>query len=222
MKLTSKEMLVRLGNGETIAKVCEAAGIARPEFDAWWRTECQRRVPGSAGTRKHGSLQKSVRIERDSRGVAHVHAENDRDVFFGFGYATAQDRLFQLDYLRRKARGRLAEVMGPEAVESDLLYRTIGLSQIAQLLTAVHRRHHALIEKAAISCRSSSICLITSRSCTRDDSLAIIGEFRWYLTGRFPVIYSDRRCARLATGSFIVICFEIDEEFYTGDWRPAP
>jgi len=43
-----------------------------------------------------------VRIERDRWGIPHVFAANDSDLFFGFGYATAQDRLFQLDYLCRK------------------------------------------------------------------------------------------------------------------------
>jgi hypothetical protein len=124
-------MLRRLGNGEVIAKVCEAAGISRGDFDSWWREECRRRVPSALGVRSVG-VQSKVRIQRDRWGIAHVHAESDRDVFFGFGYATAQDRLFQLDWLRRTARGRLAEILGPEAIESDLLYRTIGLSQIAE------------------------------------------------------------------------------------------
>ena len=132
MNRSSQEMLRLLGNGESIAKVCDAAGIARNEFDEWWRAECQRRVPGATGKVALAGLERQVRIERDAWGIPHIHADNERDLFFGFGYATAQDRLFQLDYLRRKARGRLAEVLGPESLESDLLYRTIGLAQIAE------------------------------------------------------------------------------------------
>src|SRR5687768_12317299 len=99
MKLTTQEMLRRLGNGDSIANVCEAAGMDRAAFDAWWKAECQRRLPPTQGTRKLAGLARSVRIERDARGIPHVHADNDRDLFFGFGYAVAQDRLFQLDHL---------------------------------------------------------------------------------------------------------------------------
>jgi penicillin amidase len=194
-------MLRRLGTGESIAKVCEEAGIARNEFNAWWRAECRRRVPASQDSRKVGGLKSNVRIERDRWGIPHIHAENERDLFFGFGYATAQDRLFQLDYLRRKARGRLAEILGPEAIESDVLYRTVGLAQIAEkewatlpaevreLLSAYTAGINALIEQSR-GCLPIEYDLL---SCEPEpwretDSLAIIGEFRWYLTGRFPVI----------------------------------
>ena len=114
-------------------------------------------MPPPRGTRAAiAGLERQIRIERETRlGIPHVHAEKQRkcDLFFGFGYATAQDRLFQLDHLRRKARGRLAEILGPEALDSDVLHRTIGLAQIAEkewptlpadvreLLTCVHRRH---------------------------------------------------------------------------------
>lgn len=201
MKLTSAEMLRRLGNGESIAKVCEIAGMSRPEFDSWWRAECERRVPGARGSRRVSGPQKAIRIERDERGIPHVHAENDRDVFFGFGYAVAQDRLFQLDWLRRKARGRLAEIVGPEGIESDTLYRTIGLSQIAEkelttlpadvreLLTAYTAGINALMEESR-KCLPLEFDLLgySPEPWRETDSLAIVGEFRWYLTGRFPVI----------------------------------
>src|SRR5207244_2407048 len=100
------------------------AGMTRPQFDDWWRDECRRRLPKGQSPRG--------RIDRDLRGIPRIHAENELDLFFAFGYATAQDRLFQLDFLRRKARGRLAEILGTEALESDKLYRTIGLSHIAE------------------------------------------------------------------------------------------
>ncbi|HZZ78188.1 MAG TPA: penicillin acylase family protein [Gemmataceae bacterium] len=200
MKLSSQEMLRRLGNGETIAQVCAAAQITRPEFDAWWRDECKRRVPAGHGSQR-AAVAASVRIERDKLGVPHIHADNERDLFFGFGYATAQDRLFQLDYLRRKARGRLAEILGPEAVESDLLYRTIGLAHIAdkewttlpaevrELLSAYTAGINALIGASKANLPIEFDLLGYEPEPWREtDSLAIIGEFRWYLTGRFPVI----------------------------------
>jgi penicillin G amidase len=239
MKLTTKQILQRLGSGESIATVCEAAGVARDEFDAWWRAECKRRVPCAEGTSKISGIERSIRIERDARGVAHVHADSDRDLFFGFGYATAQDRLFQLDYLRRKARGRLAEVMGPEAIESDLLYRTIGLSHIAEkelptlppdvreLLTAYTAGINALMEESR-ACLPIEFDLLDYQPepWRETDSLAIIGEFRWYLTGRFPVIAIPEIVKRAVGDSELYrefILAEIDDEsiLHSGDYTPA-
>src|SRR5262249_21242649 len=99
MKLTAQEMLRQLGAGVGIAQVCEAAAITRRDFDAWWKNECARRVPAATGQRQLTGLKANVRIERDKWGIAHVHADHERDLFLGFGYAVAQDRLFQLDYL---------------------------------------------------------------------------------------------------------------------------
>src|SRR5262245_56421741 len=102
MALTTQQMLTRLGMGEPITAVCAAAGSSRAEFDEWWRRECRGRVPAADGTQRAKGLRGRVEIRRDRWGVPHVFADTDLDLFFGFGYATAQDRLFQLDYWRRK------------------------------------------------------------------------------------------------------------------------
>src|SRR5262245_19185705 len=92
----SKEILIRLGAGEPIPGICEWAGWSREQFDAWWREECRRRVPASAGAVRVRGTGGQVRIGRDRWGIPHVQAQSDADLLFGFGYATAQDRLFQL------------------------------------------------------------------------------------------------------------------------------
>src|SRR5262249_18341819 len=125
------QLLARLGAGEPISTVCQAAGISREEFDSWWGKEIAARVPASSGTTR-AAVTSRVRISRDKCGIPHVFADNESDLFFGCGYATAQDRLFQLDYLRRRALGRLSEVLGPEGLELDLVARTVGLHLIAE------------------------------------------------------------------------------------------
>ncbi len=239
MQITSQEILRQLGDGAAIAKVCESAKITRAEFDAWWKMECARRVPAATGERKLAGLKGKVRIERDRWGVAHVHADNDRDIFFGFGYATAQDRLFQLDYLRRKPRGRLAEILGPEALDSDLLHRTIGLAQIAErewptlpadvreLLTAYTAGINALMEESR-ACLPIEFDLLDyhPEPWRETDSLAIIGEFRWYLTGRFPVIGIPELVKRAVGEGELYREFtlaETDEEsiVHPGEYAPA-
>jgi acyl-homoserine lactone acylase PvdQ len=112
MNVSAEWILRNLGEGVPIATVAEAAGMARGEFDAWWRGQLESRVPETGGTRQ-AAVRAAVRIDRDRWGIPHISAQNDPDLFFGFGFAQAQDRLFQLDYLRRKGSGRLAEILGP-------------------------------------------------------------------------------------------------------------
>jgi penicillin amidase len=201
MTMGMKEILNRLGAGESIAAVCAAVGWSRNEFAAWWQTECRRRVPAAEGTQRLRGVRAGMRIVRDRWGIPHVTAGNDGDLFFGFGYATAQDRLFQLDFLRRKARGRLAEVLGLTGVESDRLYRTLGLAQIAdaewqhlpprtrELIAAYSAGVNALID-VSMELPPIEFDLLDYRPepWSPTDCLVIAGEFRWYLTGRFPVI----------------------------------
>jgi len=201
MTATSRDLLRNLGQGQSIAVVAAAAGWSRERFDAWWTEECRKRVPAAKGTQALRGLKARVQITRDRWGIPHIVADNDRDLFFGLGYATAQDRLFQLDFLRRKAAGRLAEVLGTEALESDILYRTVGLAKIADaearqlpqetadLLDAYTAGINALIETYRDNLPIEFDLLDYQPEPWRPtDSLVIEGEFRWYLTGRFPVI----------------------------------
>jgi penicillin amidase len=60
-----------------------------------------------------------VKIVRDSFGVPHIFGARDADVYFGLGYAQAQDRFFQMDLTRRAVQGRLSELVGERAVPVD-------------------------------------------------------------------------------------------------------
>ncbi len=73
-----------------------------------------------------------VEVLRDRAGVPHVFASSTADVYFGLGFAMAQDRLWQMDRLRRRALGRQAEILGEAYVESDLMHRAVGIPQIAE------------------------------------------------------------------------------------------
>jgi penicillin amidase len=81
-------------------------------------------------------IKDRVTIRRDERGIPYVEAQNDEDLYFGQGYATAADRLWQMDLYRRTARGELAEVLGAGpnnvALEQDKLHRTYGFAQAAE------------------------------------------------------------------------------------------
>lgn len=76
------------------------------------------------------ALRGSVSVLRDSRGVPHIIANNEHDLFFAQGYAEASDRLFQMDLLRRFVEGHIAEVLGGVALGSDETERAVPVRAI--------------------------------------------------------------------------------------------
>jgi penicillin G amidase len=77
------------------------------------------------GTLPAAGLQAPVRVQRDRWGVAHIYAKNQHDLFFAQGFVVAQDRLFQMELWKRSGQGRLAEILGPAAVERDINARRL-------------------------------------------------------------------------------------------------
>lgn len=81
-------------------------------------------------------IKEKITISRDERGIPYIEARNDEDLYFGQGYATAADRLSQMDFMRRTARGELAEILGTGpnnyVVDQDKLHRTYGFIQAAE------------------------------------------------------------------------------------------
>ncbi len=76
-------------------------------------------------------LDGPVEISRDEWGVPTINAGTDHDLFMGFGYAMAQDRLWQMDGSRRLAQGRIAEVAGRDQLHWDIYHRTLRLGNVA-------------------------------------------------------------------------------------------
>jgi penicillin G amidase len=89
---------------------------------------CQSR---SASPLPVAGLREKVTLRRDARAIPYIEAANDHDLFFTQGYVTAGDRLWQMDLLRRTARGELAEILGKEVLEQDALMRTYGFGALA-------------------------------------------------------------------------------------------
>lgn len=233
------DWLRRLGAGEPIVRLCAEAGTDRAGFDAWWQAECRRRVPPTTGTATPPGLRGPVRIARDPRGLPHISAGNDGDLFFGFGYAVGQDRLFQIEHIRRKAAGRLAEVLGPEAVESDRLFRTLDIPGLAErewaglpaetreLVTAYAAGIDAVITGSADNLPIEFDLLGYRPEPWRPvDCLLILNEFRWYLTVRFPVIVGPELVKRAVGDGPLFREFltgEADEEsiLQPGEYTPG-
>src|SRR5690606_31296560 len=83
-----------------------------------------------------GALQAPVAVDYDERGVPHIRAENEADMYRALGFVHAQDRLFQMELLRRLARGELAEVLGEKLLPTDRLFRTLELARHADAYAA--------------------------------------------------------------------------------------
>ena len=114
-----------------------AVGVA-----AWWFV--YRPLPLIDGTASLPGLQNEVTVERDQWGVPHIRAASLDDLVEAQGYVMAQDRLWQMDLLRRAARGQLSEILGPATLKIDKDFRTLGFALAAErdvtLLDAEPRR----------------------------------------------------------------------------------
>lgn len=85
------------------------------------------RQPERSGTIPMTGLTAPVTVRYDERGVPHLRADHEADLYRALGYVHAQDRLFQMEMVRRLARGELAEILGPKLLDIDRLFRTLGL-----------------------------------------------------------------------------------------------
>src|SRR6202022_2476564 len=77
------------------------------------------------GTLKVAGLQQPVNVLRDRWGVPHIYAQSQHDLFFAQGFVVAQDRLFQMELWKRSGQGRLAEIVGPSALQRDINARLL-------------------------------------------------------------------------------------------------
>jgi penicillin amidase len=88
--------------------------------------------PVYSGEQKMPGLISEVEILFDEYGVPHIYAQHEEDAYYALGYAHAQDRLFQMEMIRRAASGRLSEILGPDFIKIDKLFRTLGIHQFAK------------------------------------------------------------------------------------------
>ena len=108
-----------------------AIGIVLVVFAAVVYWFVYRPLPRTAGTIT-APVSQRVSIARDALGVPHISAATEDDAFFAQGYVVAQDRLWQMDGLRRLAGGNLSEIAGPAALEADRDSRRLRMRRIAE------------------------------------------------------------------------------------------
>lgn len=87
--------------------------------------------PSYKGEVEVSGTSAEVEVYYDSFGVPHIYASTETDAYYALGYVVAQDRLFQLEMIRRLASGRLSELLGKDLLKTDRFFRTIGLNRHA-------------------------------------------------------------------------------------------
>ena len=94
---------------------------------AWLRGS----LPQSSGELALAGLDAPVTLTRDDKGLLTIRAQSEHDAYLALGFAHAQDRLWQMDFIRRTAAGRLSEIVGPSTLGHDRFMRTLGFDRLA-------------------------------------------------------------------------------------------
>jgi penicillin G amidase len=120
---------------KTVLRAVTALVLIVAVIGVWFFANVEIGLHASArvdGTVAGLAVRAPVTILRDGRGVPHIVAASQRDLFFAQGYAEGSDRLFQMDLLRRYVRGELAEVFGSAALHADESARGVPVRAIVE------------------------------------------------------------------------------------------
>lgn len=204
-----------------------AAGLALALLGtAWLTAQFQGNGPKITGTLMVKGASAPVRIVRDAHGVPHIFGETEADVYFGLGFAQAQDRIFQMDLTRRLMQGRLSELVGPRAVTLDARARVLGWGRTAdaQLKALPPQVRAALVAygagvNAAIAAGATgpeyAILLTRPKPWRPEDSLAVALAMTDQLTGGDDIERAQRALSARLNPAQIA-------EFLTGYPKWAP
>jgi penicillin amidase len=124
-------LLALLRGQMSVKDAVAATGLGRRDLARWRRDYLRAKLPPRDGALP-APVARPVTVRWDTWGVPHIRAEQLRDLWVGLGFCMAQERLWQLDYMRRFARGELAAVLGPAWLANDRLLRTLDLARAAE------------------------------------------------------------------------------------------
>lgn len=111
-------------------------GLAAGGGYLWFQSMVQKSLPQTSGTIRMPGIHESVEIVRDTHGVPHIYAQNEPDLYFAFGFAMAQDRLWQMEFTRRLGQGRLSEIFGEDFINVDRYFRTLTAAGVNREIPA--------------------------------------------------------------------------------------
>jgi len=159
----------------------------------------RRAIPQREGTIAVAGIARDLEIVRDGRGLPHIRAASELDAYFGLGFVHAQERLAQMNWLARVARGRTAAAIGRDGLAGDRWSRTLGIGRLAdtgaeQLDGATRHRLEAYaagvnawVDRIAAGQAMPPVALarlgISADRWQPADSLAIAKVLAWALDG---------------------------------------
>jgi len=127
--------------------VCLVLAFIAAGSAAWFYQQMRRSLPVLDGTEKLAGLGAALTIERDTQGVPTLRGANRTDLARALGWLHAQERFFQMDVLRRRAAGELAELFGEKAIEADKAARVDGFRRLAGIsITLLNDEERALLD----------------------------------------------------------------------------
>ena len=163
------------------------------------------RLPDYEGRLYVQGISGEIEILRDSYGMPHIYAKEELDLYFALGYAAAQDRLLQMDLIRRAVLGRLSEVLGADLIKTDRFFRTLRGGQtfreiaqklpdnIIQIYKAYARGVNHFIQNAALPLEFTLLGY-QPEPWDYADGMAVHYYMAWSLNSAF---YSELSCALL-------------------------
>lgn len=158
----------------------------------------QSKLPTRQGEIAFSALKEPVTVRYDERGVPHIRAGNQLDMYRALGYVQAQDRLFQMEIMRRLARGELAQVLGSKLVPTDTLFRSLRIRErAARYVTELDQQSPAWLALQAYldginhyqATRANPVEFdvlgITPRPFTAEDTLSVAGYMAYSFAAAF-------------------------------------
>lgn len=118
--------------------------LLKPALKWFVAGQAKKNLPNYNDTVLVDYLNGTVEITRDKWGVPHIYAENRSDLFFAQGFVHAQERLWQMELMRRVVSGRMCEVVGEDALEVDRITRIMGFKRLGEADVKRFENHELL------------------------------------------------------------------------------
>lgn len=130
-KFTWKKWLLAIAGFLAVVAIVAFIGFT------WFMNKSKPEIDGELSL---NVLDEDVTVTRDDKGIPHIFAKTDADLYRAQGYVQAQDRLFQMDLARRQASGRLSEIIGEATIDTDKHFRTFSLREAAEKSLSIYDR----------------------------------------------------------------------------------
>jgi len=130
-KFTWKKWLLAIAGFLAVVAIIAFIGFT------WFMNKSKPEIDGELSL---NVLDEDVTVTRDDKGIPHIFAKTDADLYRAQGYVQAQDRLFQMDLARRQASGRLSEIIGEATIDTDKHFRTFSLREAAEKSLSIYDR----------------------------------------------------------------------------------